>query len=69
MAIQSYGEGGLKVEAGKRIVPEDEFQAKLSDIAANALTDACTGCNPRPINQKQMEQMLKCCYYDEDVLF
>lgn len=69
MAIQSYGEGGLKVEAGKGIVPEDEFQAKLSDIAANALTDACTGCNPRPINQKQMEQMLKCCYYDEDVLF
>ena len=50
-------------------MPEDEFQAKLSDIAANALTDACTGCNPRPINQKQMEQMLKCCYYDEDVLF
>ena len=67
MKIQNYGEGGRIAEEG--IVPADEFEAKKADIAANALLDACTGCNPRPINQKQMEQMLTCCYYGKEVLF
>ena len=67
MKIQNYGEGGRIAQEG--IVPADEFESKVSDIAANALLDACTGCNPRPINQKQMEQMLRCCYYGEEVLF
>ncbi len=69
MAINEYGQGGLKVEPGKGFVTEEEFESKKADIAANALLDACTGANPRPIDQKQMEKMLTCCYYDEEVLF
>lgn len=69
MSINEYGDGGLKVEAGKGIVPEEEFFKKLPDIAANALLDACTGANPRPVSQKEMENLLTCCYYDTEVLF
>ena len=65
--IRNYGEGGLPAETG--IVPEDEFLSKLHDIAANALLDACTGSNPRQPSQEEMEQLLKCCYYDTEVDF
>lgn len=65
--IKHYGEGGLPSETG--IVPEDEFMAKLHDIAANAILDACTGSNPRQPSQEEMEKLLKCCYYDTEVDF
>ncbi len=65
--IKNYGEGGLPADTG--IVPEDEFLAKLSKIAANALLDACTGSNPRQPSQEEMEKLLKCCYYDTEVDF
>ena len=65
--IKHYGEGGLPAETG--IVPEDEFMAKLHDIAANAILDACTGSNPRQPSQEEMEKLLKCCYYDTEVVF
>lgn len=65
--IKNYGEGGTPAEEG--IVPEDEFLSKLPDIAANALLDACTGSNPRQPSQKEMEELLKCCYYDTEVDF
>ena len=48
--IKHYGEGGLPAVEG--IVPEDEFLKKLTDIAANAILDACTGSNPREPNQE-----------------
>ena len=41
----------------------------LPEIAKNAVADACTGSNPLAINAEQMEQLLKCCYYDLDVDF
>lgn len=66
-SIKNYGVDGLPAEVG--MVPEDEFLAKLSDIAANALTDACTGSNPRQPSQEEMEKLLKCCYYDTEVDF
>ena len=65
--IKHCGEGGLPAETG--IVPEDEFMAKLHDIAANAILDACTGSNPRQPSQEEMEKLLKCCYYDTEVDF
>ena len=65
--IKNYGEGGLPAEQG--IVPEDEFLAKLPDVAANAIKDACTGSNPRQPSQEEMEKLLKCCYYDTEVDF
>ena len=54
---------------GDGIVSEEEFEKKLSDIAANALLDACTGANPRPVNQQQMEKLLTACYFDEEIHF
>ncbi len=65
--IQHYGADSLYAEKG--FVPEEVFLEKLSDIAANALGDACTGSNPRQPTQEEMEKLLKCCYYDLDVDF
>ncbi len=45
-------------------VKEDEFLEKLPTIAHNAVLDACTGTNPNPIDDKTMEELFKCCYYD-----
>lgn len=66
-SINHYGADGLPADTG--FVPEDVFLAKLPDIAANALLDACTGSNPRQPSQEEMEKLLKCCYYDTDVDF
>lgn len=66
-AIKYYGEGGDVASTG--IVPEDEFLEKLPKIAELAIADACTGSNPRKINQEEMEKLLKCCYYDSEVNF
>ncbi|MEG1858212.1 MAG: iron-containing alcohol dehydrogenase [Pseudoflavonifractor sp.] len=51
------------------MVPEEEFKAKLHDVAALAISDACTGSNPRQPSQEEMEQLLTACYYDLDVNF
>lgn len=51
------------------MVPEEEFKAKLSDVAALAISDACTGSNPRIPTQEEMEKLLTCCYYDLEVDF
>lgn len=66
-SINHYGTDGLPAETG--FVAEDVFLSKLSDIAANALLDACTGSNPRQPSQEEMEKLLKCCYYDTEVDF
>ena len=50
-------------------IEESEFLEKLPEIAKNAVADACTGSNPRPINQEEMEKLLRCCYYGTDVDF
>ena len=65
--IKNYGADSYPTENG--FVPEDVFLKRLPDIAANALGDACTGSNPRKIDQAQMEKLLKCCYYDTEVDF
>ena len=59
-SINHYGADGLPAETG--FVAEDVFLSKLSDIAANALLDACTGSNPRQPSQEEMEKLLK--HYD-----
>ena len=51
------------------IIDEKEFMDKLSDVAALAISDACTGSNPRVPSQEDMEKLLKACYYGEDVDF
>lgn len=51
------------------IIDEKEFNDKLASVAELAVGDACTGSNPRPVTQAEMEKLLKCCYYDEEVDF
>jgi len=50
-------------------VIEDEFKEKVAKIAALAIEDACTGSNPRPITADEMEKLLVCTYYGNDVDF
>ena len=51
------------------IIDEKEFMDKLPTVAELAGGDACTGSNPRAITPAEMEQLLKCCFYDEEVTF
>ena len=65
--IKFYGADSYHAAQG--FVPEDVFLERLPEIAANALKDACTGSNPRQPSQKEMEKLLKSCYYDTEVDF
>lgn len=51
------------------IIDEKEFLERLPQVAELAVGDACTGSNPREITPAQMEKLLKCCFYDEEVDF
>ena len=48
---------------------EDEFKEKISTIAENAVGDACTGSNPRPIDPATMEKLFTYIYYGKEVDF
>jgi alcohol dehydrogenase class IV len=50
-------------------INEAEFKEKLSDIAKNAIGDACTGSNPRIPTQEEMEKLFTCIYYGTEVDF
>ncbi len=65
--IKNYGADSYPCEQG--FVPENVFLERLHDIAVNAIGDACTGSNPRQPSVKEMEELLKCCYYDTEVDF
>lgn len=65
--IQHYGVDSYPCEQG--FVPENVFLERLPEIAKNAIADACTGSNPRIPTQHEMEELLKCCYYDTEVNF
>ena len=65
--IAHYGKDSYPTEEG--FVPENVFLERLPEIAKNAIADACTGSNPRIPTQEEMEQLLKCCYYDPEVDF
>ena len=51
------------------IIDEKEFLEKLPTVAELAVGDACTGSNPRAITPAEMEKLLHCCFYDEEVDF
>ena len=65
--IKNYGADSYPVDQG--FVPEKVFLERLPEIAKNAIADACTGSNPRQPSQHEMEELLKCCYYDTEVDF
>ena len=51
------------------IIDEKEFNDKLHDVAALAISDACTGSNPRQPSQEEMEKLLLAVYYDREIDF
>ena len=65
--IKNYSAEGYPAENG--FVPEKIFRERLHDIAVNAISDACTGSNPRQPSVEEMEKLLLCCYYDNEVDF
>ncbi len=65
--IKNYGPDSYPTENG--FVPEEVFLERLPQIAKLAIEDACTGSNPRIPTQKEMEDLLKACYYDSEVDF
>lgn len=50
-------------------VIEEEFKEKIDTISENAVGDACTGSNPRPIDPATMEKLFTCIYYGTEVDF
>ncbi|OPJ62646.1 iron-containing alcohol dehydrogenase [Clostridium chromiireducens] len=48
-------------------VEEADFKANLSFVAHNAVLDACTGSNPREIDDSTMEKLFECTYYGTKV--
>lgn len=65
--IKNYGEGGTKSKTS--IIDEKEFFEKAPEVARLAIEDACTLSNPRKPTQEEMEQLLKCVYFDLPVEF
>lgn len=71
--IKNYGADSYPTEQG--FVPEEVFLERLPEIAKNAILDACTLTNPRPLSADNsgdielMEKLLKACYYDSEVDF
>ncbi len=45
------------------MISETEFLSKVENIAELAISDACTGSNPRTPTVSEMVELLKCCYY------
>ena len=50
-------------------VSEEDFKAHVQTIAENAVKDPCTGSNPRATNAEDMQKVLTCAYYGQDVAF
>ncbi|WP_027308666.1 iron-containing alcohol dehydrogenase [Caloramator sp. ALD01] len=50
-------------------VSEEDFRANVKSIAHNAVLDACTGSNPRPIDDATMEKVLEYIYEGKDIDF
>ena len=50
-------------------VPEEDFKKKVEFMAHNAVLDACTGSNPRPIDEETMKKIYNCAFYGDKVNF
>lgn len=50
-------------------VKEVDFLANVDRMAANAVEDACTGCNPRPTSAVEFKKLYTAGYYGEKVDF
>lgn len=50
-------------------INEDEFKEKVAKISELAISDACTGSNPRTITKEEMQKLFECTYYGRKVEF
>ncbi|BDR65339.1 iron-containing alcohol dehydrogenase [Clostridium tetani] len=50
-------------------IDENEFKEKVEYMAHNAVLDACTGANPRKINEEEMKNMYNYAFYGKDIDF
>lgn len=50
-------------------IKEGDFKANVEYVSHNAVLDACTGSNPRTIDDEIMIKLFTCIYYGEEVLF
>lgn len=50
-------------------INEAEFKEKVDKLGELAVSDACTGSNPRSITPAQMAKLLTCTYYGTEVNF
>lgn len=50
-------------------ISKEDFEKNLDYISENAVKDACTGSNPRPITVEEMKKLFQCVYEGEKVNF
>ena len=50
-------------------IDEEDFKANVKFVSHNAILDACTGSNPREIDDATMEKLFECTYYGTEVNF
>lgn len=50
-------------------ITKEDFEANIDFISENAVQDACTGSNPRPINVEEMKKVFTCTFTGEKVNF
>lgn len=50
-------------------VKEEDFLAKLDELAEHAMADPCTLFNPRKLTMDEMKSIIKACYYGTEVDF
>lgn len=50
-------------------ITEEDFYANVDRISENAVKDACTGSNPRPITAEEMKKLYTCTFTGEKVTF
>lgn len=60
MCVKDYEDG---------MIDEKEYLDKLSSVATLAISDACTGSNPRQPSQEEMEKLLLAVFYDKEIDF
>ncbi|MEG1254872.1 iron-containing alcohol dehydrogenase [Clostridium sp.] len=50
-------------------VSEEDFKSNLDKISVGAVSDACTGTNPREISVQEMKKLFEASYYGTEVTF
>lgn len=50
-------------------VSEEDFKSNLDEISKTAVSDACTGTNPREISVEEMKKLFEATYYGTEVSF